>query len=100
MNIPASEVYIKAAMRWGKKAQALKMVEETSELNRVLCKYINGLEYSEAELIDEMADVMIMHEQLMMNFGTELQNFQERVVQRVEIKLVKLNQILDAKEDE
>lgn len=63
-------IYITAIERWGRDAQMVKAAEEMAELSAVLLKYVN-LAPDDAErdalkkrILDEMADVEIMLEQL------------------------------------
>ena len=55
------------------KAQMVKCCEELSELNVAILKYVNGLGSSDA-VLDEIADVYIMLEQLkaIMPFGMNI----------------------------
>jgi len=62
--------------KYGSRAQIIKAVEELSELQTVLCRYLN-LDSGEVrpeianQIIDEIADVEIMTEQLKMIFKIE-----------------------------
>ena len=73
--------------KYGNRAQIIKAVEELSELQTALCRYLN-LESGESRpdindnIIDEIADVEIMTEQLKMMFGIE-----DKVSLRVEKKI-------------
>lgn len=49
---------------WGEPVQILKAIEEFSELNKALCKYLNNGRSVNHLLIDEMADTFIMWKQL------------------------------------
>lgn len=62
------QVYQKAITHYGDVAQVLKAVEEMSELIKVLVKDMK-MEESKDQLIDELADVSIMCEQLRMIYG-------------------------------
>ena len=58
-------VYRKAIERFGPPNQMIKAIEEMSELTKVLAKIlVMGGEVSLDELIEEVADVTIMMEQL------------------------------------
>ena len=68
-------IYVKAIERWGRDAQIVKAAEEMAELSAVLLKYVN-LPPDDAErdalkerILEEMADVEIMLEQLGLVFG-------------------------------
>ena len=78
------KVYEAALMRYGSEPQMLKAVEEMAELTKVLAKRMNG-EGTMDELIDEIADVTIMMEQLRMIHGVG------RAVQdRIDYKICRL----------
>lgn len=67
-------IYITAIERWGRDAQMVKAAEEMAELSAVLLKYVNLAPDDERDalkkrILDEMADVEIMLEQLGLIFG-------------------------------
>ena len=49
---------------YGEQAQKIQAVEEMSELIKELCKNINGRAIDKEHITEEMADVIIMIEQL------------------------------------
>lgn len=51
------------ARHYGFRHQAIKAAEECSELSAAFCKLVNG-EGGRAAVIEEMADVMIMTQQM------------------------------------
>lgn len=58
----------------GEKAQIIQAIEELSELQKALCKYLKEDTYENRENIEEeMADVQIMLDQLMIIFDNEKQ---------------------------
>ena len=58
------ELYRLALTTWGPDAQTLMVFEEMSELQKELCKHARGKDSREA-IADEIADVLIMLEQMM-----------------------------------
>ena len=56
----------------GEKAQTIVAIEELSELQKALCKFLRNDTYEVRESItEEMADVQIMIDQLMIIFNNE-----------------------------
>ena len=56
----------------GEKAQIIQAIEELSELQKALCKFLKANTYENRENIEEeMADVQIMLDQLMIIFDNE-----------------------------
>ncbi len=72
------KVLEKAITRYGKEAQLDMCVEEMSELTKEICKYKRRNE-NQAEIIEEMADVYIMLEQMKMIFGISEQQINEQI---------------------
>lgn len=80
-------VYLKAIERFGPPNQMIKAIEEMSELTKVLAKIlVMGGEVSLDELIEEVADVTIMMEQLrlMYNINDEVCEMMDGKVKRLE----------------
>ena len=80
-------VYRKAIERFGPPNQMIKAIEEMSELTKVLSKIlVMGGEVSLDELIEEVADVTIMMEQLrlMYNINDEVCEMMDGKVKRLE----------------
>lgn len=61
------EIYQEALDKWGASAQINMAIEEMSELTKELCKRLRGFDNDRA-LAEEMADVMIMMEQMQLLF--------------------------------
>ena len=59
------EIYKKALDKWGEGKQTIKVIEEMSELTKELCKSLVGGSDRKA-IVEEVADVKIMIEQLEM----------------------------------
>lgn len=91
------EVYKMATDKWGWKNQSIAVIEELAELIVELAKGFNGkrtgLE-ADLKLIDELADVRIMIEQVEFNTG-----FRTDVQMRMEQKLISLRAKLDGMKD-
>ncbi|MBE6987977.1 MAG: hypothetical protein E7432_04270 [Ruminococcaceae bacterium] len=80
-------VYRKAIERFGPPNQMIKAIEEMSELTKVLAKIlVMGGEVSLDELIEEVADVTIMMEQLRLiyNINDEVCEMMDGKVKRLE----------------
>jgi NTP pyrophosphatase (non-canonical NTP hydrolase) len=82
------DLYLRALYEWGADAQTLMVFEEMSELQKELCKYIRGRDNVE-NIADEIADVIIMLEQMMVLFACE-----QLVKERKEYKLERLKKRL------
>ena len=74
---------------FGIDAQVIKTAEECAELIQVLMKYQNhNPTLEKAQIVDEIADVIIMCEQMAQYFGIDL------VRERIEFKMNRLNLVL------
>jgi NTP pyrophosphatase (non-canonical NTP hydrolase) len=69
-EVTPQELYANVILEWGIAAQVDMAIEECSELINALEKYRRG-RVSEKEVITEIADVMIMCEQMAFIFGEE-----------------------------
>lgn len=79
------EILRKAIDTYGKDSQAKMMIEEMSELTKELCKCFRG-EKDTGHVLEEMADVQIMLDQMRMIFGDTSE--QEKVkLERLERRL-------------
>lgn len=56
-------------MEFNQKEQMIVMCEEMSELTQVLCRRLNNKSVSDEQLIDEVADVLVMVFQMRQIFG-------------------------------
>lgn len=76
-------VYEKMIEKYGKKDQMLIAVEECSELQKAILKYLRG-RCNTIEISEEMADVEIMLEQLymMLDNHEEVKFFKEKKIER------------------
>lgn len=78
-------IYGRAIVKWGVNPQILLAIEEMAELQKELCKVLNGRGVVDDFAIrDEIADVLIMMEQLSAIYG--INNVQEQK----EVKLLRL----------
>ena len=67
---------------FGEEKQKIKAIEELSELEKELCKNLNGLP-NIAAITEEMADVSIMLDQLKIIFNNE-KEMQQKVAEKIE----------------
>lgn len=85
------DLTIKARQKWGDNPQKIKTVEELSELSVVLCKAINGSPVTQEQLVDEIADVLIVANQMRHHYG------EIEVDNRIEFKLDRLERAIERK---
>ena len=72
------KVLEKAILTYGRECQLNIAIEEMSELTKEICKYKRRNE-NQSEIIEEMADVYIMLEQMKMIFGISEQQMNEQI---------------------
>ena len=86
--INETEVLQRALDTYGSALQIVVMMEEMSELQKELCKYLRG-KYSPASIAEEIADVEIMIEQMKMLFccTDDVRNERRRKVVRLKGRL-------------
>lgn len=84
------QLYKKALKEYGFEAQSRMVDEECAELINALCKYKRG-RVNEYNVITEIADVIIMCEQMAVHFG------KEAVEKEIESKLSRLEERLNRK---
>lgn len=75
---------------YGEEKQIIKAIEEMSELQKELCKKLLDYEYDRYSLIEEIADVQIMLNQLKLIFMASdvaleivMQNKIDRTIERI-----------------
>ena len=89
-------IMIRATETFGIPKQCIKTIEEFSELQKALCKYL--LEYREdhqtaiPEIIEEIADVSLMLDQLQVAFGIA-KHVQQIKTEKLERIATKINEI-------
>ena len=91
------EIFNKAISTYGEKAQKLMAIEEMSELTKEICKDFRGL-LDREHLIEEMADVMIMLDQMLLLYkisGEEVGLMRIKKVERLKERLEKQNDEID-----
>ena len=83
-----AEVLQRALDTYGSALQIVVMMEEMSELQKELCKYLRG-KYSPANIAEEIADVEIMIEQMKMLFccADDVRDVRRRKVERLKERL-------------
>lgn len=87
--VDQESLYRKAIVCYGFPAQAAMMVEECSELTNSICKFRRG-RVNEDDIITEIADVMIMCEQMAAYFGKDKVALEkENKLERLEERLAK-----------
>lgn len=86
--ISDAEVLQRALDTYGSTLQIVVMMEETSELQKELCKYLRGRGSFE-HIAEEIADVEIMLEQMKMLFccADDVRNERRRKVERLKERL-------------
>ena len=64
------QVYEDALVKWGKHNQLVVAIEEMSELQKEICKFFRN-EGDDEDIVEEVADVSIMLEQIIFMFDIE-----------------------------
>ena len=91
------DTYKQAIETYGVRAQKLMAIEEMSELAKEICKDFRG-ELNRENLIEEMADVMIMLDQMLLLYkisGEEVGLMRIKKVERLKERLKKQNDEID-----
>lgn len=78
-------IYQQALDKWGIEAQVMMAIEECAELITALCHLYRG---RRTNIIEEIADVIIMIEQLSLIFG------EEEIDKAKQIKLARLKEMI------
>ena len=84
-----TDVFHETIKKWGSSMQLLMFIEESSELNKEIIKYFRG-DKNEHLILEEMADVYIMLEQMKFVFNFEekkLQDIIDKKINRIERRL-------------
>lgn len=87
------DTYKQAIETYGVRAQKLIAIEEMSELTKEICKDFRG-ELNRENLIEEMADVLIMLDQMLILYkisGEEVGLMRIKKVERLKERLEKQN---------
>ena len=83
------DTYKKAIKTYGEKAQKLMAIEEMSELTKEICKDFRG-QLNREHLIEEMADVLIMLDQMLLLYkisGEEVGLMRIKKVERLKERM-------------
>ena len=90
----ATQIFMNAIKTFGTDAQLLMAIEEMSESTKAICKEKRARdslddEYFNARqnLLEEIADVEIMLEQLLIIFGADISSIKERKIERLKQRL-------------
>jgi len=93
-NIDKIKLYRKAIKTWGYASQLLMAVEEMAELTQAISHLLRDRNYAESEVIEELADVEVMCEQLRIIIDKD-----EKIDKIKEEKLIRLAEILENNND-
>ncbi len=88
-----TDTYEQAIKTYGEHAQKLMAIEEMSELTKEICKDFRG-KLDREHLIEEMADVLIMLDQMLILYkisGEEVGLMRIKKVERLKERLEKVN---------
>lgn len=91
------DTYKQAIKTYGEHAQKLMAIEEMSELTKEICKDFRG-KLNREHLIEEMADVLIMLDQMLVLYkisGEEVGLMRIKKVERLKERLEKQNDEID-----
>lgn len=92
-EIKIIDTYKQAIETYGVRAQKLMAIEEMSELTKEICKDFRG-KLNREHLIEEMADVLIMLDQMLLMYkvsGEEVRLMRIKKVERLKERLEKQN---------
>lgn len=85
------DVYLRCEQKWGRPSQIMMLIEEMAELTKALSKLYRAYnEQTEKKMIEEIADVSIMVEQI-----TTIFNLSDRVEEQRKTKLTRLLKMLN-----
>lgn len=82
------KTYTNALISFGEENQIIVAIEELSECQKELCKFLRGIGNMD-NLAEEMADAVIMLEQMRIIFGLDelVENWMDRKVRKLDDKL-------------
>lgn len=92
-----TDTYKQAIEEYGARAQKLMAIEEMSELTKEICKDFRG-KLNREHLVEEMADVLIMLDQMLLLYkisGEEVGLMRIKKVERLKERLEKQNDEID-----
>lgn len=76
-------LYRKLLLKYGAKAQVTVCIEECAELQKELCKHLNNRLKDKCTLVDELADVQIMVEQMVEIFNVR-EDFYKKINEKIQ----------------
>lgn len=82
-RIERTKTYIQLFKKYGETAQLVVAIEELSELQKELCKDLRGKRKRE-NIIEEIADVIIMLEQMYLIYNIENCEVDEMIEKKIE----------------
>lgn len=89
--VQRQDLYAHALARFGREAQIFMAIEELSELQVQLAKFLGSRTKSIDDLYSELADAEIMLEQLRYMFiGSQIDKFKDQKLKRLEELLAKM----------
>lgn len=92
--IDPDDLYARAEAKWGKRSQFLMLAEESAELSAAILHFLRGGDIE--ELIEEIADVQLMLEQIKWHFMEHgNKEFRDRLVGVQYQKLMRLRDRLE-----
>jgi len=91
-----TEIYKKAISVWGFESQLLMAIEEMAELTEAISHLLRNRKNSVNEMLEELADVEIMIEQMRIVFTAK----KEAIDKIKEEKLIRLSKILEGNNGE
>jgi NTP pyrophosphatase (non-canonical NTP hydrolase) len=84
------EIFKRALAKWGKDSQIYMVFEEMAELQKELCKNINRGAQNRKEVVEELADVLIMLEQVKIIFDIK----EDEIENIIDYKTERLKKLL------
>ena len=93
-NIDKIKLYKKAVKTWGYASQLLMAVEEMAELTQAISHLLRDRNYAKSEIIEELADVEVMCEQLRVIIDKN-----DKIDKIKEEKLARLSEMLEETND-
>ena len=91
------QIFKKAIEKFGNKHQIIKAIEELSELQKELCKFLNSdvVNFDISEIGNEFADVIIMNYQLKKILDKLYPSFDEYLREMIDFKAKRLKKLIN-----
>lgn len=93
MNV--NQLFDSFIARYGRKLVLLEAVNRMCELNSILCKKIQEAQVSDAELINSLANLEIVRDQMIHLFSMETQKLMSRLYERKQNNLTQMQQFFN-----